>query len=149
MCPESVCKLSAASQAPTGEAGADRSSLWGNLDPCSELGPKLLGMGARSLRALRHLSCPHPAGQGAWYTAWASRLGLGLDLLSCVTSAFCLYLGMEERTWGRELPLEYLICRLPWEMAGFLWWGAAWESCLLHLPPPSQPELLRASLELR
>lgn len=56
--------------------------------------------GQGSLRALRHLSCSHLAGQGAGCMAWACRPGLGLDFLSCVTSAFCWYLGMEDSVLG-------------------------------------------------
>lgn len=57
-------------------------SSWGNLDTCSESGPKMLGVGERSLRGLGHLFCPHLAGPGAWYVIWASKPGPGSDFAS-------------------------------------------------------------------
>ena len=68
--------------------------------PVQSWAPSCWRWWARSLRALRHLSCSHLAGQGAGCMAWACRPGLGLDFLSCVTSAFCWYLGMEDSVLG-------------------------------------------------
>lgn len=57
--------------------------------------PHAVGDGGRFSHSPKALSGPHLAGQGPWYLAWASRPRRGLDLLCCVTPAFCLHLGME------------------------------------------------------